>query len=50
MPGRESLYPQDWFKKAQIDLKSAEVLLSAGQLDTASFHIQQAIEKYLKRK
>ncbi len=48
MPDRESLYPRDWFKKAGVDLESAGILLLEGILDTAAFHIQQAIEKYLK--
>lgn len=45
---KESFLPKDWFKKAQIDLKSSEILLSSGELETAAFHIQQAVEKYLK--
>jgi HEPN domain-containing protein len=45
---KDSSYPKDWFKKANNDLKAAEILFCAGNLDTASFHIQQGIEKYLK--
>jgi HEPN domain-containing protein len=48
MPDKESLYPLDWFKKGQQDLKAVETLLSSDNLEVASFHIQQAIEKYLK--
>ncbi|HLG29694.1 MAG TPA: HEPN domain-containing protein [Candidatus Brocadiales bacterium] len=48
MPDKESLYPLDWFKKGQKDLKAVETLLSSDNLEVASFHIQQAIEKYLK--
>lgn len=45
---KESLAPKDWFKKAQVDLKSAKLLLSHRILGPAGFHIQQVIEKYLK--
>ena len=45
---KESILPKDWFKKGEIDLESAKILLAAGTLETAAFHIQQAIEKYLK--
>ncbi|HHT9125822.1 MAG TPA: HEPN domain-containing protein [Candidatus Brocadiia bacterium] len=48
MPDKESLYPLDWFKKGQQDLKAVETLLSSDNLEIAAFHIQQAIEKYLK--
>jgi HEPN domain-containing protein len=45
---KESLYPQDWFRKGEQDLKAAKVLLSSDNLETASFHLHQAVEKYLK--
>lgn len=45
---KESVAPLDWFKKAEVDLKSAKILLDNETLETAAFHIQQAIEKYLK--
>ena len=45
---KESKVPLDWFKKAEVDLKSAKILLDNEILETAAFHIQQAIEKYLK--
>lgn len=48
MKNKESSHPKDWFEKANSDMESSEILLSTGKLDTASFHIQQAIEKYLK--
>jgi len=48
MPNKESLYPQDWFLKGDNDLNAAEILLKAENLESAAFHIQQAIEKYLK--
>ena len=44
----ESYYPQDWFKKAADDLRAAEVLLRSNSLALSAFHLQQAIEKYLK--
>jgi HEPN domain-containing protein len=49
MPGKESLYPQDWFDRAQKDLERVErLLLTAEDLPDAGFHLQQALEKYLK--
>jgi HEPN domain-containing protein len=40
----------EWLKKAENDLKSAQVLLASkeGLLDTACFHAQQVTEKSLK--
>ncbi|MGD0694563.1 MAG: HEPN domain-containing protein [Terriglobia bacterium] len=38
-----------WFGKADNDLKSVRILLEAeGPFDSACFHAQQAVEKYLK--
>ena len=49
MPNKkESLYPQDWFRKGEQDLKAAIILLSSDNLEVASFHLHQALEKYLK--
>jgi HEPN domain-containing protein len=49
MPGPESTLPTDWFAQGDLDLHAAEVLLSQdGPLSIAAFHLQQAIEKYLK--
>jgi len=45
---RESLYPKDWIRKAEKDLHRAKVLLADGDTEGAGFHLQQAIEKYLK--
>lgn len=45
---KESFHPRDWFMKADADIRTARILLSAGELGTASFHVQQALEKYLK--
>lgn len=43
---------QNWFSKADNDLRTAELILSAQIVDTpydnACFHCQQAAEKYLK--
>lgn len=48
MQSKESSYPKDWFAKADNDLRAAEVLFKAKNLESASFHVQQVIEKYLK--
>ncbi len=45
---KESLYARDWFVKAKNDLEAAEILINSDNLQVASLHIQQAIEKYLK--
>lgn len=47
-----SSYVQQWFKKANNDLRNAEILLNCGEneipYDTLCFHCQQASEKYIK--
>jgi len=49
MPLEESLYPQDWFDKARQDVRTVEILLrEEGDAEVAGFHLQQAVEKYLK--
>ena len=49
MPDRkESLYPKDWIQKAKKDLRRIKVLLAVDDTEGAGFHLQQAIEKYLK--
>ena len=49
MPAPDSLIPSEWFAKADEDIDAAELLLAHnGPLGIASFHVQQAMEKYLK--
>ncbi|HDZ77423.1 MAG TPA: HEPN domain-containing protein [Candidatus Omnitrophica bacterium] len=48
MPDKESYISKHWFEKADTDFESAEILLSAEKLGPTAFHLQQAIEKYLK--
>ena len=49
MPLEESSYPEDWFAKAQQDVRTVEILLREQDVpDVAAFHLQQAVEKYLK--
>ncbi|MBI3617715.1 MAG: HEPN domain-containing protein [Candidatus Omnitrophica bacterium] len=40
----------EWFKKGDSDLRTAEILVKEEHppTDTACFHCQQAVEKYLK--
>jgi len=45
---RESLYPGDWLKKAEKDFKRVEKRIEEGDLSDGAFHLQQALEKYLK--
>jgi HEPN domain-containing protein len=48
MPPRDSLYPQDWFRIGEKDLKRAEHLLCIDDPEGAGYHLQQSVEKYLK--
>lgn len=49
MRDKESLIPVDWFRKADADIKTVEILLSqGGDTEISAMHVQQAIEKYLK--
>ena len=45
---KESLYPKDWFRIAGKDFKRAEYLLGIDDPEGAGYHLQQAVEKYLK--
>ncbi len=39
----------DWFARGDMDVQAAEILLAQdGPLPMIAFHIQQAVEKYLK--
>ena len=48
MMREESRLPDDWFDKAEKELRRVEVLLADNDIDGAGFHLQQAAEKYLK--
>lgn len=48
MKNRESFLPQDWFLKGDLDIKRADILLENDDVEGAAFHLQQALEKYLK--
>ncbi len=48
MPARESLYSDDWFRIAAQDLERVGKRLAEGDNEDAAFHLQQAVEKYLK--
>jgi len=49
MQDEESRLPQDWFKKAEADIQTVEILLThGGDPEIAASHLQQALEKYLK--
>lgn len=48
MPREESLYPADWLRIAEKDLRRVERLLDDQDPEGAGFHLQQAIEKFLK--
>ncbi len=45
---KESRYWKDWLDKAEKDLQRVEKRLKDGDIEDAAFHLQQAIEKYLK--
>ena len=44
----DSSYPQDWFRIAAKDLRRVARRLAERDGEDAAFHLQQAIEKYLK--
>ena len=48
MQPKESLYPKDWFETAARDFKRAKLLFRSSDCEGAGFHLQQAVEKYLK--
>jgi HEPN domain-containing protein len=48
MPPKDSLYPQDWFRLGARDSKRADHLLDVDDPEGAGYHLQQAVEKYLK--
>lgn len=48
MSPKDSLYPRDWFQIAAKDFKRAEHLLDVDDPEGAGYHLQQAVEKYLK--
>ena len=48
MPREESLYPDDWLRIAEKDLKRVERLLDEDDPELAGFCLQQAIEKFFK--
>jgi hypothetical protein len=49
MPATESALPADWFAQGDLDIRAAEILLTQdGPLPVIAFHLQQAVEKYLK--
>ncbi len=45
MAREESLYPLDWFRIAEKDLRRAEHLLNIEDAEAAGFFLQQALEK-----
>jgi HEPN domain-containing protein len=49
MPEAESQPPADWFAQADMDIQAADILLAQdGPLPVVAFHVQQAVEKYLR--
>ncbi len=49
MLGTEANLLADWFAQGDLDVQAAEILLAqGGPLPIVAFHLQQAMEKYLK--
>jgi HEPN domain-containing protein len=48
MPPRDSLYPADWLRIAEKDLRRVSSLLGIDDPEAAGFYLQQAVEKFLK--
>jgi len=45
---QESRDPSEWFRKGQEDLQRVPRRLQENDCEDAAFHLQQALEKYLK--
>ena len=48
MNSHNSLYPLEWIAFADRDWRRTQVLLNEDDAEGAAFHLQQALEKYLK--
>lgn len=48
MQDKESHQQKDWYAKARKDFKRVRARLEDGDYEDAAFHLQQALEKYLK--
>ena len=48
MPASKSGYPQEWLKKATEDFRRVPARLRESDVEDAAFHLQQALEKFLK--
>ena len=48
MPREESLYPADWLRIAEKDLRRVDHLLDVHDPEAAGLFLQQAVEKFLK--
>lgn len=49
MPSRKGeTYPSEWIEKAERDLRRVARRLKEGDTEDAAFHLQQALEKFLK--
>ncbi len=48
MPPEESTYPGHWLTIAEKDLVRVNFLLDAADPEGSGFHLQQAVEKFLK--
>jgi HEPN domain-containing protein len=40
--------PEDWYRKGALDIRRSEILVDNDDPEGAAFHLQQALEKYLK--
>ncbi|MBI4559001.1 MAG: HEPN domain-containing protein [Candidatus Hydrogenedentes bacterium] len=48
MRRKESRRPADWFRIGDKEIKRADTLFKAGDLEGAGINIQQSVEKFLK--
>ena len=48
MCAQNSLYPQKWINYADKDWRRTKILIENDDAEGAAFHLQQALEKYLK--
>jgi HEPN domain-containing protein len=48
MRREDSVYPRDWLRIAEKDLKRVKNLMEANDPEAAGFYLEQTVEKFLK--
>ncbi len=45
---KDSICPADWIKIARKDWRRMKIMLEEGDIEAASYFLQQSLEKYIK--